>query len=277
MNFKPVLLYHGGCPDGFGAALAFWMKHGQEMEYVPVYHKKEPYKGLSEHLLRDREVIMVDIAFDREDTLNVKKIAKKFTVLDHHVSNQKSLSDLDYCHFNMKRSGAVLAWQDCFPDQPAPKLLQYVEDRDLNNCALPYYQEILTAVDAHDRTFEEWLKLSQKMEDPLGFARLLEEGADMLRYNKVLMKIVKEGAYYGEVKGHRVPMINTSFFKSEILNELAEDELFSAGYHFDGENFIFSLRSTDRGLDVSEISALFNGGGHRNAAGFSVKSLDDVK
>ena len=33
---------------------------------------------------------------------------------------------------------------------------------------------------------------------------------------------------------------------------------------------IFSLRSTDDGLDVSEIATAYGGGGHRAAAGFSV-------
>ena len=32
----------------------------------------------------------------------------------------------------------------------------------------------------------------------------------------------------------------------------------------------FSLRSTDLGVDVSEIARFFGGGGHRNAAGFEV-------
>ena len=47
---------------------------------------------------------------------------------------------------------------------------------------------------------------------------------------------------------------------------------------------IFSLRSTEDGLDVSEIASKFGGGGHKHAAGFSVpleealtKPLDDLK
>ncbi|WP_277343388.1 DHHA1 domain-containing protein [Pseudomonas viridiflava] len=30
------------------------------------------------------------------------------------------------------------------------------------------------------------------------------------------------------------------------------------------------MRSTDEGLDVSEIAKLYGGGGHRNASGFRV-------
>ena len=33
---------------------------------------------------------------------------------------------------------------------------------------------------------------------------------------------------------------------------------------------MFSLRSTDDGLDVSEIAKQYGGGGHRNASGFTV-------
>jgi nanoRNase/pAp phosphatase (c-di-AMP/oligoRNAs hydrolase) len=37
-----------------------------------------------------------------------------------------------------------------------------------------------------------------------------------------------------------------------------------------GTSAIFSLRSTEEGLDVSEIAKLYGGGGHKHAAGFKV-------
>ncbi|WP_224794071.1 DHHA1 domain-containing protein [Pseudomonas fluorescens] len=33
---------------------------------------------------------------------------------------------------------------------------------------------------------------------------------------------------------------------------------------------MFSLRSTDEGMDVSEVASQYGGGGHRNASGFRV-------
>lgn len=276
---KPILFYHGDCPDGFGAALAFWIKYHETIEYIPVFHKKEPFKGIDPVLFHDRQVWMVDIALEREDLISAHRLAKEFIVLDHHLSNQKHLADLSFCHFDMHHSGAVLAWQYLFPDRQVPKILQYIEDRDIHTWKLPYAQELLTAVDAEERTLKVWQHLSERIEEPTGFAELLEQGAIILRYNKTLIEIIKREAYVAEIKGHRVPMINTPFFRSEIVNDLSKGELFAAGYHYDGENFIFSLRSEDDGgINVEEIAEMFpGGGGHFHAAGFSVKSLDELK
>jgi oligoribonuclease NrnB/cAMP/cGMP phosphodiesterase (DHH superfamily) len=274
---KPVLIYHGGCPDGFGAAYAFWKKFGDTIEYLPLSHKEEPFKGLSKDVFKDRVVYMVDIALERDDAITANEMASEFHIIDHHLSAQKDLADLDFCHFEMDHSGAILGWNYCFPDELAPKLLQYIEDRDIYTWKLPYAEELLTAVDSYEKTFQIWDNLSSKLEDPIEFSKLLAEGSAILRYNKVLMSRVKSSAYKAKIKGCEVPIVNTPFFRSEILNELAQGELFSAGYHYDGEKFIFSLRSTDEGMDVSEVALKFpGGGGHRNASGFSIKTLEEL-
>ena len=37
-----IVLYHAGCPDGFGAAWACWKKFGDNAEYMPVSHGSPP-------------------------------------------------------------------------------------------------------------------------------------------------------------------------------------------------------------------------------------------
>jgi hypothetical protein len=277
---KPILIYHDECPDGFGAAFSFWKKYSDTIDYQPLAHILAPFKGLNPEDLRDREVIMVDFSLEREDSIVINEIAKKFLILDHHLSAQKLLGDLSFTHFDMDHSGAILAWDYCFPDDETPKLLQYIEDRDLHgpqNCILPYARELLTAIDSYPKNFETWDKLNNLIETPEGFSKLLNEGAAILRYNKTLINSIIKNTYRAKIKGFEVPILNTPFFRSEMLGDLAVGESFSAGYHYDGEEFVFSLRSTDEGLDVSEIAKQFpGGGGHRNAAGFSVKSLEDL-
>ncbi len=274
---KPILLYHGDCPDGFGAAFAFWLKYGDSMEYRPVFHKKEPFKGLPKSIFRNREVWMLDIALEREDTLKVEKLAKKYKVIDHHISNQENLGDLACCYFDMDHSGAILAWNECFPDQPAIKLLQYIEDRDLNLWKLPYSRELLTSVDAKEKTFEEWKILSDKIENPDEFAELIKKGSAILDYNITIMNNIKKSMYLGKIKGFTIPMVNTPFFRSELACALAEGYPFAAAYFFDGTDFIFSLRSSKDGENVAKIAQAFSkGGGHEHASGFSVKKLEDL-
>lgn len=277
-EIKPLLLYHANCPDGFGAALPFYLKYGDSIEYLPVAHKQKPFHGLPQKIFKNRIIWMIDISFSRKDTLKIKKLAKEFINIDHHLGNKQKLEDLDYCHFDMNHSGAVLSWKYCFPDKPIPKLLLYIEDRDIFTWNLPYAHELLSSIDAHEKTFEIWESLMKRLEDPVGFSELLEEGAVIYHYNQTLMNIIKRNVYYAEIKGYTVPIINTPFFRTEILAELTKGQPFAAAYHYDGERFIFSLRSTNEGLNTLEITDHFpGGGGHRNASGFSVKSLDELK
>ena len=53
---------------------------------------------------------------------------------------------------------------------------------------------------------------------------------------------------------------------------LGKGEPFAATFFYDGEGYVFSLRSDDNGLDVSEIAKQYGGGGHKHAAGFKLKS-----
>lgn len=268
-----VLLYHAGCPDGFGAAYAFWKRFGDEIEFIPFSH----YDKIPD--LKGKEVYMADIALERKDMLKAKKVAKSVTVIDHHLSAMKELDDLDYCHFDMTHSGAVLSWQHLFPDEEVPQLLRYIEDRDLWKWELPYSKELLAAVDSYEKTFENWDFLAKTVEDPNGFADLLKEGAVILRYNQILINRIKQDVHTIEILGKEVPAINTPFFRSEIVGELAKSEGadFAAGYHFTGNRWQFSLRSRDDGADVSEIAAKFpGGGGHKESAGFSVDKLSKL-
>eukprot|EP01126_Amoeba_proteus_P030795 TRINITY_DN3035_c0_g2_i1.p3 TRINITY_DN3035_c0_g2~~TRINITY_DN3035_c0_g2_i1.p3 ORF type:complete len:104 (-),score=20.01 TRINITY_DN3035_c0_g2_i1:806-1117(-) len=63
------------------------------------------------------------------------------------------------CYLNLKHSGAALAWKFFFPDFPTPKLIQYVEDQDLWNWALPNSKEFNIARDLVPFDFQEWNKL----------------------------------------------------------------------------------------------------------------------
>ena len=57
---------------------------------------------------------------------------------------------------------------------------------------------------------------------------------------------------------------------------MAQGQPFAVCYWDTLQGRVFSLRSTDDGMDVSEIAKQYGGGGHRNAAGFTV-SLDRAR
>jgi oligoribonuclease NrnB/cAMP/cGMP phosphodiesterase (DHH superfamily) len=272
MSRKTVLLYHAGCPDGFGAAWSFWRKYGDTIEYIPVSHGTEPPN------VEGCDVFMADFCYKRPVMLQMKDDANSLVVLDHHKSSQEECGDLEFCSFDMDHSGAFLAWDYLFSGDNVPLLIRYVEDRDLWRWNLDSTEEILSAVDSFERTFENWDMLHSYLdaENSVRWKRVKTMGEGILQYKKNLIKSLMRNAYQANIMGKTVPIINIPFFQSEVAAELALTADYAAAYYFDGEAYKFSLRSKEGGDDVSLIAAKFGGGGHKNASGFLIKSLSQL-
>ncbi len=73
-----------------------------------------------------------------------------------------------------------------------------------------------------------------------------------------------------ELDGYKVLAVNATHLTSEIAGKLAESRAFGACFFIRSDGLrVWSLRSTDNGVDVSEIARRHGGGGHRNAAGWT--------
>ena len=251
---RPLVLYHADCPDGFGAAFAAWKALGDGADYRGVSHGEPP------PAVDGRRVLVCDFAYDRETTIALAGRAAELIVLDHHVSAQSELGDLPFCHFDMQRSGAMMAWEH-FHREPAPELLRYVQDRDLWRNELPESEEVSAALRAWDFDFHTW--------DQLDMGELRAEGRALLAYQRRTVERVAAHASPVEIAGVKVPAVNSPVLQSELGDRLAQGQPFAAvWWQGAGEVARWSLRSTPEGMDVSEIAARYGGGGHRTAAGF---------
>lgn len=254
------ILYHGGCPDGFGAAYAAWKKLGDEAEYLPVRHGNPPPE-----LPDGSEVWIIDFAYDRQTLIDLsQRVSLK--VLDHHRTAQADLAGLDFAEFDMQRSGAVLSWNHFHPGAEVPELLRYVQDQDLWTWTLPDAQEICTALGIYPFDFETW--------DGLNIETLRAEGKVVLRYKQQMVDTLMGKIDWIEILGHKIPAVNTPLFASELGNQLClkfPDAPFSACYSDLEGKRKFSLRSIGEN-DVAAVAGHFGGGGHRNASGFAIPS-----
>ena len=103
-------------------------------------------------------------------------------------------------------------------------------------------------------------------------SELLADGIAIERQRqKTMADLLRSTARRMSIGGHDVPVANIpSLFASDAGNIMTQGELFAACYSDGPKGRSFSLRSTDEGMDVSQIAKQFGGGGHRNAAGFRV-------
>lgn len=281
---KPIsCIYHGNCPDGFGAAWAIWRALGDEVVFYPGIHGDEPPDVSGTH------VIIVDFSYSLGILEKMAGEARSVLLLDHHQSAMEALEGLavpetnwlnhmarqkllsskgePFVFFDMERSGAKIAWDFFHPGIDAPLLLQHIEDRDLWRFKMPNTHEILAALYAYPYDFDVWDKLMVS-----DVSALVEEGrAIERRLSKDLNEFISIAKSRMIIGGFDVPVLNAPYFwAAEAGQILSAGEAFSASYFDTQEDRVFSLRSNDAGEDVSKISTAYGGGGHRNAAGFKM-------
>ena len=251
-----VVLYHAECADGFGAAWAIWRQF-PDSRFVPVKHGNPPPEGLD-----GERVVIVDFSYSRDTLESLARRTNELLVLDHHITAEKALAGLPYAYFDLKKSGAVLAWEWAH-DHPVPWLLEYIQDKDLWTWALPLSREINAAVASYPFEFQLWNGFNQK--------NLEQEGRAILRYEHELVSKLAGQAVLVEFQGETVPSVQSAILTSQIGERLSAEAPFCIIWHDRDARRYYSMRSRDDGgTDVGAIAASFGGGGHTHAAGFSV-------
>ncbi len=275
-----VVIHHNNCCDGFTAA---WIanraiRNTPEItaEYIGVNYN-ESYEHLKEKI-RGKKVLVFDFAFPRELMIEFNALAAKFEVFDHHKTGEAECAGLDFCLFDMTKSGAMLAWERMCPgDLSVEKLVRYVQDYDLWQFKMDESEAINAVVHATEKTFDKWDTLAHRLTNCVEYESVVREGRLILSMEKNHVESACKYASTAIIQGHRVPLINNPNLISKTLAKLALGKPFAAAFFMrkDGK-FVFSLRSNkDTGLDVSKIAEGFpGGGGHKNAAGFTI-SIND--
>lgn len=257
------ILYHSPCHDGFGAAYAAWKKFKNEAIYVPVNYGRD----LPE-LPNATEVYILDFSYPKEVLIPLSEKCK-VVVLDHHKTAEAQLSGLPFAQFDMKRSGAGMAWDYFHPTISRPWLINYIEDRDLWKHSLPHTHQINSAIGSYPLDFAVWDTLTEE--------RVLSEGIAISRFKEILTdEMVRHHRLVNFLEYKDIPVVNASGSLvsdvGEALRQKYPKAPFVAVYYdMKGGGRKWSLRSSDSSEDVSQVAGRFGGGGHRNASGFIEK------
>lgn len=271
---KTICIYHGNCADGFASAWVVRKALGEaNVEFVAGVYGTDPPD------VADKDVIIVDFSYKLPVMEPLIKKAKTVLILDHHKTAQEDLASLVTTGnknvqvvFDMDRSGCRITW-DHFFDQEPPQLLLHIEDRDLWRFKLPMTREIQATVFSYPYEFDVWDGLMQT--DPVKLA--IEGKAIERKHFKDIDELLGVVTRPMSIDSHHVMIANLPYtFSSDAGHKLAQGMPFGGCYYDTPEGRCFSLRSTNEGIDVSEVAKKFGGGGHRNAAGFMI-SFDKAK
>lgn len=292
-----IVIYHGNCADGFGAAWAARKYFGETADYYAATHQDPPPD------VTDKHVVLVDFSYKRPVLQAMAASARSILVLDHHKSAEEDLvggngvvriDDWDlsgraignwdavqlcveaneehgekdiYAFFDMNRSGAGIAWDFFNTGVDRPPLINHIEDRDLWRFVLPGTREIQANVFSYPYDFAVWDSLMSMDPEILE----LQGTAIERKHHKDIAELVKVCKRRMTIDGTVVWVASLPYtLTSDAGHLMAEGEQYAACYWDTAEGRVFSLRSTDAGADVSEVAKQYGGGGHRNAAGFRV-------
>jgi oligoribonuclease NrnB/cAMP/cGMP phosphodiesterase (DHH superfamily) len=265
---KPLVIYHGNCADGFGAAWVFSRYGDREYDfYAGVYQDAPPD-------VTGRDVYLVDFSYKRPVVERMREQATRLVLIDHHKTAIDELAPLIESNaieslVSLEHSGAMLAWQwfNGHNETGMPPLLRHIEDRDLWRFALERTREIQACVFSYCYDFDVWDELMKV--DPRQLA--IEGAAIERKHHKDIAELTKVVTRFFTIGGHLVPVANLPYtLTSDAGHLLAQDYPFAACYWDTPDGRVFSLRSTEEGLDVSEIAKQYGGGGHKHASGFRV-------
>lgn len=290
---KILCIYHANCTDGFTAAYVVKMALGSDVEFHPASY------GTSPPDIKNRHVIIVDFSYRREVLLKMAEEALSIVVLDHHKTAEEDLiglpaaveepicmgyqpDDITRLHqeegiipirvlFDMGRSGAQIANNFFFGKNfNRFPIVDYVGDRDLWKFELPNSKAINAYIQSFPQTFENWSMTSEQM---LSYTKLIDIAEIGISINRKHLMDVKEVVKASQrtmvIGGYTILVANVPFtMASDAGNILATGCPFAATYIDTPNGRMFSLRSAEDGVDVSEIAKLYGGGGHKHAAGF---------
>lgn len=266
---RTIILYHGGCLDGFGGAYAAWKKFGDGAIYLPLHRGEEP--PVEE--CRGARLYFIDFCYTKEVMDRFVEAAASVTVLDHHEGVEDVITSMPEFVFASDRSGAGIAWDYFHPGAPRPALIDHIEDDDLFRFSLPDTRALITYLEVQPREFEAWDRFAAALDGDATRAEILSTARIYAEYFELLAGYSVDHAKLVSFEGHEIYFGSThplKSMKSLVGNLLARKKgPFALVVSIHPGGYGVSIRG-DGSVDVAKIAQKFGGNGHPSSAGFLI-------
>lgn len=245
-------------------------------------------------------VYMVDMSLppDKMQALNNKLRAGggEFIWIDHHKTAIDACADLNITGLRVVgKAACLLTWEYVNPLTEAPSFVKLLSDYDVwNNTNADYWenevlpfqyglrgntdpsenQEVWSALLFH------WVDTSEcaAVEDIKSRGRIILEY--QARQDAIYCKSFAYNAFIDTPeRSYRALVVNKGMMNSRAFNEVVDANKHDVmlAYAAKGPNEVkCSIYAVCPVIDVSKIASYFGGGGHKGAAGFTVKDISSV-
>lgn len=279
-----VVIYHGNCPDGVVAAWAFTRALSQTKEVTEFHPTTIRSLDLDTKMpnLQHKKIYIVDYSYSISDLKKIAAQATRVNLYDHHETAQKTLKSIspEMCNvvIDTKRCGAEITWDELHGSKTRPWFMKHIRDRDLWLWQNQDSKAFSAAFEKDGLTFEtldQYMQIDQKQIEQL-YAR----GREILRGVDLMVEKLCETQTMQTLRMEKIPVVivQSSLFTSEIGNQILMTHplihvALICHYSLPSCQWKVSLRSrpTDHPhhVNVAEMAAQYQGGGHPSAAGFS--------
>ncbi len=167
INNSVLILYHQGCTDGLVSAviaLKYYIERNYHVRLYSIVAGNLPIDLLLSSYPSNLIIRLVDLSITMDEYGLLASHFNDLAILDHHETTYKScienkadifkhslntiglpegiLYQYNKLYYSLERSGASLAWEYWYPNDPVPDLVRYVQDRDTWKFKLPNSREI---------------------------------------------------------------------------------------------------------------------------------------
>lgn len=289
-----ICFYHNNDSDGFASGAItklFFENKNQDIELYGInYGDKFPWDKIT----NETEVVMCDFSLSIEDMIKLKKISKSFIWIDHHTLKIKDIYNKtnNENYFNGVRSfneesGCSLTWKYFFPNKSIPIIIDWLSTYDIfkesdtrwNNIILPFQYgiKIMNMNPVNEKSYMIWKKYLS-IYDYNVFESIINIGKQIIIFIKQqnINTIEKNGfeckLICNSIKNfdqYKIFCVNTEFQNSLTFESVKDKyDIFIAYSINKSGNFVYSLYTFNKYINVAEICKYFGGGGHPGAAGF---------
>jgi uncharacterized protein len=239
---------------------------------------------------KDEQVYIVDFSIQPEEMIDLLKITKNVTWIDHHetaINKYKDILDiksirgirksgiaacmLTYCylhHMTSRGEGDIKAFSTNMIEN-APMDTKLVADYDVWDFKYgddtTYFKLWFDSVNLSPEEYLDTIRFNSRGDNITSFIQI---GKSIKSYVDAQHKYNRETfAYVSEFDGHKCLVCNRKD-NSWLFGEYIDEFDFVVSCVFNGEKWISSLFSKKENINVGEICKKYGGGGHKGAAGF---------
>lgn len=277
-----IVLYHHDDLDGQCSAAQ--VKDAKEkITTKPIQCIAVQYNGITwkkEEIEEADEVYVLDFTFTDMETL-AEITGQKLIWIDHHKTAMEEHKELWNSKIFGKRdttkAASQLTWEYLRNGQPLPIAVEYIARRDIWQFG-NRKEEISAFTGAcqillHSPEDADWKDLLSSSSNGKEKVELyLRVGKALTEVQKVRIEKAFERGTDINFHGMRARLINTTSDASDIGEYVYQKPEYDIAVMWQMINDMVQVSLRSNSSDCAELAQTYGGGGHRNAAGFTIKS-----